>query len=87
MYKQVSRLLTKIAHIVSLFNIDKIIVQGGRIMTDKKIKDVDTARLEVLRRMPKEIVDKLTQEEIKIFLYQDDWPDSLREKLKDYLID
>ena len=86
MYKQVSRLLTKIAHIVSLFNIDKI-VQGGRIMTDKKIKDVDTARLEVLRRMPKEIVDKLTQEEIKIFLYQDDWPDSLREKLKDYLID
>jgi hypothetical protein len=54
---------------------------------NNKIKDVDTARLEVLRRMPKEIVDKLTQEEIKIFLYQDDWPDSLREKLKDYLVD
>ena len=54
---------------------------------NKKIKDVDTARLEVLRRMPKEIVDKLTQEEIKIFLYQDEWPDSLREKLKDYLVD
>ena len=54
---------------------------------NNKIKDVDTGRLEVLRRMPKEIVDKLTQEEIKIFLYQDDWPDSLREKLKDYLVD
>ena len=56
-------------------------------MEDKKIKDVDAGRLEVLRRMPKEILDKLTQEEIKIFLYQDDWPDSLREKLKDYLVD
>ena len=54
---------------------------------NNKIKDVDTARLEVLRRMPKEILDKLTQEEIKIFLYQDEWPDSLREKLKDYLVD
>ena len=54
---------------------------------NNKIKDVDTGRLEVLRRMPKEILDKLTQEEIKIFLYQDEWPDSLREKLKDYLVD
>lgn len=57
------------------------------MVDNKKIKDVDATRLEVLRRMPKEIVDKLTQEEIKIFLYQDEWPDSLREKLKDYLVD
>jgi len=54
---------------------------------DNKVKDVDSGRLEVLRRMPKEILNKLTQEEIKIFLYQDEWPDSLREKLKDYLVD
>ena len=56
-------------------------------MADKKIKDVDSDRLEVLKRMPKEIMEKLTREEIKIFLYQDEWPDSLREKLKDYLVD
>jgi len=56
-------------------------------MDDNKIKDVNAGRLEALRRMPKEILETLTQEEIKIFLYQDDWPDSLREKLKDYLVD
>ena len=56
-------------------------------MENKKIKDIDTGRLEVLRRMPKDILEKLTREEVKIFLYQDDWPDSLREKLEDYLVD
>jgi hypothetical protein len=56
-------------------------------MDDNKIKDVDVGRVEALRRMPKEILEKLTQEEIKIFLYQADWPDSLRDKLKDYLVD
>jgi hypothetical protein len=56
-------------------------------MKDNKIKDFDEARLEVLRRMPKEVVEKLTQEEVKIFLYKDEWPDSLREKLKEYLVD
>lgn len=56
-------------------------------MEDKKVKDVDAGRLEALRRMPKEILEKLTQEEVKIFIYQDEWPDSLREKLKDYLVD
>ncbi|MBW1680799.1 MAG: hypothetical protein JRF59_02025 [Deltaproteobacteria bacterium] len=45
----------------------------------------DPMRLEVLRRLPKEIMEQLNKEEIKAFLYEDEWPDSLREKLKDYL--
>lgn len=45
----------------------------------------DPMRLEVLRRLPKEIMEQLNKEEIKAFLYKDEWPDSLREKLKDYL--
>ncbi len=54
---------------------------------DKIIKDVDPERLEVLRQFPKDIIDKLTKEEIRAFLYEDIWPDSLKEKLKDYLED
>ena len=52
---------------------------------EKKIKDVDSKRLEALRSLPKEVLDTLTREEVKAFLYLDEWPDSLREKLKDYL--
>lgn len=51
----------------------------------EKITDVDNERLEALRNLPKEVLDLMTREEVKAFLYQDEWPESLREKLKDYL--
>jgi len=55
---------------------------------NKRIKkDVDPERLKVLRAFPKSIIESLTQEEIKAFLYEDIWPDSLKEKLKEYLED
>ncbi len=44
-------------------------------------------RLEVLRRLPKDIIEKLTKEEVRAFLSKDQWPNSLKEKLKDYLED
>lgn len=47
----------------------------------------DPARLEAMRSLPKEILDTLTKEEIQTFLQEDTWPDSLREKLKDYLVE
>ena len=53
----------------------------------EKIKDIDPERLEVLRQLPKSIIAKLTKEEIRAFLYKDVWPNSLKEKLKDYLED
>jgi hypothetical protein len=56
-------------------------------MKEDFIKDVDAERLEVLRRLPKSIVEKLTKEEIRAFLSKNEWPDSLKEKLKDYLED
>ena len=52
---------------------------------EKRITDVDTKRLNALRNLPKEILDVLTREEVKAFLYRDEWPDSLREKLNDYM--
>jgi len=53
----------------------------------KKIKDVDPKRLEALRALPKSIIESLTDKEVKAFLYEDIWPDSLKEKLKEYLED
>lgn len=44
-------------------------------------------RLEALRNFPKEILKALTQEEVNAFLHDEVWPDSLREKLKDFLSD
>lgn len=46
----------------------------------------DPERLVVLRSLPKEITESLTKEELDAFLYEDVWPNSLQEKLKDYMV-
>ena len=53
--------------------------------TDKQKPDPE--RLEALRLFPKRIMASLTKEEIHTFLHDDEWPDSLHEKLKEYLKD
>lgn len=47
----------------------------------------DPGKLAALKSLPIEIVDSFTKEELHAFLYEDVWPDSLREKLKDYIVD
>lgn len=42
-------------------------------------------RLEALRNLPEDILKSLTQEEVKAFLHEEMWPDSLLEKLKGYI--
>ncbi len=44
-------------------------------------------RMEALRELPGDILRSLTKTEIRAFLFQDEWPDSLAEKLKDYLVE
>ena len=58
-------------------------------MSEKKNRrrDLDTNRLEAFRNLPADIVKLLTKEEVQAFFYDDEWPDSMREKLKDYLVD
>ena len=46
----------------------------------------DPERMAILRSLPEEIKKKITGEEAEAFLYQEDLPDSLLEKLKDYLV-
>ena len=46
----------------------------------------DPERMAVLRALPIEIKQKITGEEAQAFLYKEELPDSLMEKLKDYMV-
>jgi hypothetical protein len=50
-------------------------------------KKPDPAKLAALKGLPLEIVDSFTKEELQAFLYEEVWPDSLQEKLKDYIVE
>jgi hypothetical protein len=55
--------------------------------TKDPIRKPDPERLEVLKRLPGDITSSFTREEMNAFLFEMDWPVSLREKLKDYLVE
>jgi hypothetical protein len=59
-------------------------------MMNKKVgprKDKpDPERMAILRALPIEIKEKITGEEAQAFLYKETLPDSLMEKLKDYMV-
>ena len=50
-------------------------------------KKADPQKIQVLRMMPQKIKESLTKDEVNAFLFEDVWPDSLREKLKDYIVE
>jgi hypothetical protein len=54
---------------------------------DAKKCRIDPVKMQVLRSLPLEIKQSLTKEEVNAFLNDEVWPDSLTEKLKDYLVD
>lgn len=47
----------------------------------------DPLRMAVLRSLPMEVKQQITGEEAQAFLYNEELPESLLEKLKDYLED
>ena len=47
----------------------------------------DPQRMAILRALPLEIKERITGEEAQAFLYKEELPDTLLEKLKDYLED
>ena len=51
----------------------------------KPNSEPDPGRLKALQQLPKEIVEQLTKEDVNAFLFDDVWPDSLRDKLKNFL--
>jgi hypothetical protein len=50
-------------------------------------KKVDPEKVNVLRMLPREVKEALTPEEVNAILFEDVWPDSLQEKLKEYIVD
>jgi len=54
--------------------------------TSTKIK-ANPARVQALRMLPLKIKESITKEEANAFLFDDVWPDSLKEKLKDYIVE
>lgn len=50
-------------------------------------KKHDPTRIAIVKMLPKHIKEKLTIEEMNALLYNEILPDSLMEKLKDYLVD
>lgn len=56
-------------------------------MTHSPTDKPDPQRVAILRALPLEIKERLTGEEAEAFMYNRELPDSLLEKLKDYLVD
>jgi hypothetical protein len=73
--------ITHIAIVTLLF------LKGGTMGTDPKKSKIDPEKMQALRSLPLEIKQSLTKEEVNAFLNDEVWPDSLRDKLKDYLVD
>jgi hypothetical protein len=64
-----------------------IFVKGGNMGTDHEKKKIDPEKMQILRNLPVEIKQSLTKEEVDAFLHDEVWPDSLQEKLKEFLVD
>jgi hypothetical protein len=54
-------------------------------MGNKETEKPDPQRVAVLRSLPVEVKEQITGEEADAFMYNRELPDSLLEKLKDYL--
>ncbi len=53
---------------------------------NKKKDKPDPERVAILRSLPLEIKEQITGEEAEAFMYNKELPESLLEKLKDYLV-
>ncbi len=58
-------------------------MQNGHVSPRKE--KPNPQRMAILRSLPLEIKEQITGEEAHAFLYNEELPDSLMEKLKDYL--
>jgi len=54
---------------------------------DASRKKPDPQKIAFLRALPMEVKQQLSGEETKAFMYGEELPESLLEKLKDYLVD
>lgn len=55
-------------------------------MENQQKRKAHPLRVQALRSLPLHIKQSLTKEEVDAFLLEDEWPDSLVEKLKDFIV-
>jgi hypothetical protein len=51
------------------------------------IRKPDPQRMRILRSLPVHIKQSLTRDEVNAILYESTWPDTLLQKLKDFLVE
>ncbi|WP_167496487.1 hypothetical protein [Desulfopila sp. IMCC35006] len=56
-------------------------------MTDAPKEKPDPQRVAILRSLPLEVKQQISGEEAEAFMYNRELPESLLEKLKDYLVE
>jgi len=56
-------------------------------MKNPEKKKIDPLKMQALRSLPAELKQSLTKEEVDAFLHDEVWPDSLKGKLKTYIVD
>lgn len=56
-------------------------------MAESQKEKPDAQRVAILRSLPVEVKKQITGEEAEAFMYNRELPESLLEKLKDYLIE
>ena len=57
------------------------------MLENKKKQEPLPGRMEALRSLPAEVLRRLNKQEVKAFLFKDEWPDSMQEKLKEYMVE
>jgi hypothetical protein len=62
-------------------------LQGVVPMADSEKEKPDPQRVAILRTLPLEVKEQISGEEAEAFMYNRELPDSLLEKLKDYLVE
>lgn len=63
--------------------------RGGNCIstTNKEDQEPLPGRMEALRSLPSEVLKRLTKQEVRAFLFKEEWPDSMQEKLKEYIVE
>ena len=49
-------------------------------------KQPKPGRVEAFRNLPEDILKTLTKGEVRAFMFDEEWPESLAAKLKDYIV-
>jgi hypothetical protein len=65
----------------------QLVKEGVQLMDEVQKEKPDPQRVAILRSLPIEVKKQITGEEAEAFMYNRELPESLLEKLKDYIVE